>query len=55
MPYEIDRNGRVTAWNRVIEEMTGVKAEKTIGKGDYEYSLPFHGVRKPMRTVSASG
>ena len=44
----IDRQGRVIAWNRAIEEMTGVKAADMLGKGDYEYSLPFYGVRRPI-------
>ena len=44
----IDKTGRVTAWNRAIERMTGVKAEEMIGKGDYEYSLPFYGERRPI-------
>jgi PAS domain S-box-containing protein len=44
----IDREGRVIAWNRAIEEMTGMKAEDMLGKGDYEYSLPFYGERKPI-------
>jgi len=44
----IDRQGKVIAWNRAIEEMTGVKAEAILGKGDYEYSLPFYGSRRPI-------
>ncbi len=44
----IDCNGKVTAWNRAIEEMTGVKAEDILGKGNYEYSIPFYGNRRPI-------
>jgi two-component system cell cycle sensor histidine kinase/response regulator CckA len=44
----IDREGRVIAWNRAIESMTGIKAAEMIGKGDYEYSLPFYGERRPI-------
>jgi PAS domain-containing protein len=44
----IDLEGKVIAWNRAIEEMTGVKAEDMLGKGDYEYALPFYGVRRPL-------
>jgi PAS domain S-box-containing protein len=44
----IDRQGKVIAWNRAIEVMTGVKAEDILGKGDYEYSIPFYGVRRPI-------
>jgi len=46
--FAIDLEGRVIAWNRAIEEMTGVKAEVMLGKGDYEYSLQFYGVRRPI-------
>jgi PAS domain S-box-containing protein len=44
----VDRQGRVIAWNRAIEEMTGVKAADILGKGDYEYALPFYGERRPI-------
>lgn len=44
----IDEKGVVISWNRAIEEMTGIKAEDMIGKGNYEYSLPFYGERRPI-------
>jgi PAS domain S-box-containing protein len=44
----IDREGKVIAWNRAIEEMTGVRALDMLGKGNYEYSLPFYGERRPI-------
>ena len=44
----IDRKGKVIAWNRAIEEMTGVKASEMLGKGNHEYSLPFYGIRRPI-------
>jgi two-component system, cell cycle sensor histidine kinase and response regulator CckA len=44
----IDTEGRVIAWNRAIEQMTGVKAEDMLGKGDYEYAVPFYGERRPV-------
>jgi PAS domain S-box-containing protein len=44
----IDDEDRVIAWNRAIEEMTGVRAEEMIGKGNYEYALPFYGERRPI-------
>ncbi|HYA12789.1 MAG TPA: ATP-binding protein, partial [Syntrophales bacterium] len=44
----IDREGRVIAWNRAIETMTGVSAEEILGKGDYEYAIPFYGERRPI-------
>lgn len=45
--FAIDTQGVVLAWNRAAEEMTGVKADDIIGKGSYEYSLPFYNVRRP--------
>jgi len=44
----IDTHGVVVAWNRAIEELTGVKSEDMIGKGDYQYALPFYGIRRPI-------
>ena len=46
--FVIDREGRVIAWNRAIEEMTGVASEAIVGKGDYEYAIPFYGQRRPI-------
>jgi two-component system cell cycle sensor histidine kinase/response regulator CckA len=45
--FAIDLEGKVIAWNRAIEEMTGVPAAEIIGKGGYEYTLPFYGMRRP--------
>ena len=44
----IESDGRVAAWNRAIEAITGVKADQMLGKGDYEYALPFYGERRPI-------
>jgi len=44
----IDGEGKVIAWNKALEEMTGVKAKKMLGKDNYEYALPFYGKRRPM-------
>jgi two-component system cell cycle sensor histidine kinase/response regulator CckA len=46
--FAIDLEGRVTSWNRAIEEMTGIKAEDMLGKGDYEYAIPFYQTRRPI-------
>jgi PAS domain S-box-containing protein len=44
----IDCEGRIIAWNRAMEEMTGVNAEEMLGKGEYEHALPFYGERRPI-------
>ena len=46
--FAIDLSGKVIAWNRTMEEMTGIKAEYMLGKSNYEYSLPFYGTSRPM-------
>jgi len=46
--YAIDLEGKLIAWNRAIEEMTGVKAKDILGKGNYEHALHFYGDRRPM-------
>nr|WP_278156976.1 PAS domain S-box protein [Methanogenium sp. S4BF] len=46
--FAIDTEGRVIAWNRAIEQMTGISASEMLGKGNYEYALPFYGKRCPI-------
>lgn len=44
----LDCQGRVLAWNRAIEEMTGVSKTEMIGKGEQAYAIPFYGVTRPV-------
>ncbi|MDQ1262118.1 MAG: Hybrid sensory histidine kinase BarA, partial [Euryarchaeota archaeon] len=46
--FAVDREGKVIAWNRAIEEMTGVLKAEMIGKGNYDYSVPFYGKHRPI-------
>ena len=46
--FVINRDGKVIAWNRAIEKMTGTKAANILGKGNYEYALPFYAERRPI-------
>jgi diguanylate cyclase (GGDEF)-like protein/PAS domain S-box-containing protein len=46
--FVIDREGRVITWNLAMEKLTGIKAEDMVGKGQYEYALPFYGERRPI-------
>ncbi len=46
--FAIDNEGHVIAWNRAIEEMTGVAARDMLGRGNYEYAIPFYGERRPI-------
>ena len=45
--FVIDLDGKVIAWNHAIEELTGIKAERMLNRAEYEYSIPFYGVRRP--------
>jgi PAS domain S-box-containing protein len=44
--FVIDREGKVIAWNRAMEAMTGVPAQDIMGLGNYEYAMPFYGSRR---------
>ncbi len=46
--FVIDAKGVVVAWNQATESLTGVKAEDMLGKGNYEYAIPFYGERRPI-------
>jgi PAS domain S-box-containing protein len=46
--FVIDVQGKVIAWNKACETMTGIKAADMIGKGNYEYALPFYNERRPI-------
>ncbi|MBN1323199.1 MAG: PAS domain S-box protein [Methanotrichaceae archaeon] len=46
--FVIDQEGKVIAWNKSIEKLTGVKSKDMIGKGNYEYAIPFYGKRRPI-------
>lgn len=46
--FAIDLEGKLIVWNKAMEELSGIKAEDVLGKADYDYSIPFYGVRRPM-------
>lgn len=46
--FAVDLSGKVIAWNKAIEKMTGIKPEDILGKGNYEYTMTFYGIRRPM-------
>jgi PAS domain S-box-containing protein len=45
--FVIDKEGKVIAWNRAMEEMVGIRAADMVGKSYYEYAMPFYGERRP--------
>lgn len=44
----INNEGKVVLWNKAMEELTGCTAEEMLGKGDYEYGVPFYGTKRPL-------
>jgi two-component system sensor histidine kinase/response regulator len=46
--WVIDGQSKVVAWNQAMESLTGIGAADMVGKGDYEYALPFYGERRPI-------
>lgn len=46
--FAIDLEGKVIAWSRTMEKMTGIKANNILNKGNHEYALPFYGKRRSM-------
>lgn len=46
--FVVDAEGKIVAWNRASEIITGSKRENMIGKGDMAYSIPFFGEPRPM-------
>lgn len=45
--FVVDRDHRVIAWNRTMEELTGVPKEGILGEGGYAHGVPFYGKPSP--------
>jgi two-component system sensor histidine kinase UhpB len=46
--FVIDKEGTVIAWNRAMEEMSGVSKKDMIGKSNNVYAIPFYGRRRKL-------
>ncbi|OPX87420.1 MEDS domain-containing protein [Pelotomaculum sp. PtaB.Bin117] len=46
--FAVNRDKKVVAWNQAIEEMTGMRKEDIIGKGDFAYAIPLYGEKRPF-------
>lgn len=46
--FAIDTSHVVIAWNRAMEQLSGIPASDIIGKGDYVYATPFYRKKRPM-------
>ena len=47
--FVINRERKIVAWNRAMEEITGLSEAEMIGRGDRAYSIPFWG--KPRKAL----
>jgi PAS domain S-box-containing protein len=46
--FAINTEGCVIAWNKAMETMTGIAAASMLGRGDYEYAIPFYDERRAI-------
>ena len=46
--FVIDEKNEVIAWNRAIEELTGVAKDKVVGHGPRAYAVPFYGAPRTL-------
>ncbi len=44
----INKEGRIILWNHALERMTKKKSSEMLGKGNYEYAIPFFGERRAL-------
>lgn len=45
--FVINAQNEIIAWNRAIEEMTGISKEEMLGKDHFTYATPFYGKARP--------
>ena len=46
--FVIDQNRTIIAWNKAMVKMTGVDSSDMLGQGNFAYSQPIYGERRPM-------
>ncbi|MBM9515236.1 PAS domain-containing protein [Desulfogranum marinum] len=46
--WVIDKQGKIIYWNHALERLTKRNSSEMLGKGNYEYAVPFFGKRKPL-------
>jgi len=45
--FAIDKDGKIVLWNRALENLTKVKKEEVLGKGNFTHSEIFYGYKRP--------
>ncbi len=46
--FVINSDSEVIAWNKAMEQLTGVTKDEIFGRGDLLYSIPIYGSKRPM-------
>ena len=46
--FVLNKNREVIAWNKALEEITGVEKTKLLGKNNYEYGKVIYGLKRPI-------
>lgn len=46
--FVVNSDRKVIAWNRAMEEMTGIAKDEVLGRGNYVYATPFYGRQTPI-------
>ena len=46
--FVVDKDKKVIAWNRAMENLTNIPKAFMIGKGSHEYAVPFYGKRRKI-------
>jgi PAS domain S-box-containing protein len=46
--FVVNNEGTVLTWNQAMENLSDIKADDMVGKGNFEYALPFYGERRPI-------
>ena len=46
--FAVDIEGRVIAWNHAMEKLSGIPAKNILGQGDFAYSVPYYGFKRPI-------
>ena len=46
--FVVDAERRVLAWNRAMEELSGIAAKEMLGKSDNSYAVPLYGEQRPL-------
>ncbi|WP_319578484.1 PAS domain S-box protein [uncultured Methanospirillum sp.] len=46
--FAIDQSGRIIAWNRALEELTGFSSDRMLGSGKQQYQAAFYTTDRPL-------